>query len=290
MASSNSTCPKCGKPSDAKVSCHECRRAARDNGCRGCGKPLGARRASLCAPCAYSAKPLLPCVGCGERKRLVAHGRCGTCHSVARRAVHGRKLDRFEIVCAGCSRPAVVGKRATRFCTHECWSRHENGKGKAVEVFRRPRVWLGGVVRSVGGGFTSGPCSFCGEGFTGRAGSVYCSPQCGDRAAWKRRYDRKGEFSVSTRTRLSIYERDGWLCQLCCGTVDPSEPTNNRWGHTLDHIIPQSHQLVPDHSPSNLRLAHRLCNSLRGDGTRGVEYGSTSSALPQLGGLQAASA
>jgi hypothetical protein len=36
---------------------------------------------------------------------------------------------------------------------------------------------------------------------------------------------------------------------------------------SLDHIIPQSMQLIPDHSPSNLRLVHRWCNSARGDGT-----------------------
>jgi 5-methylcytosine-specific restriction endonuclease McrA len=34
---------------------------------------------------------------------------------------------------------------------------------------------------------------------------------------------------------------------------------------TLDHIIPQSHMLIPDHSDRNLRLAHRSCNSARGD-------------------------
>ena len=162
MASSNSTCPKCGKPSEAKVSCHECRRTVRDSGCGECGKSLGARRGSVCAPCGYAKKPLMPCAGCGERKRIVARGRCGSCHSRAHRAERGRKLDRFEIICAGCHRPAIVGKSATRFCTHECWSRYENGRGKVVAVYRRPRVWLGGVVPSSGRGFTSGPCVYCG--------------------------------------------------------------------------------------------------------------------------------
>lgn len=290
MASSNSTCPKCGKPSEAKVSCHECRRTVRDSGCGECGKSLGARRGSVCAPCGYAKKPLMPCAGCGERKRIVARGRCGSCHSRAHRAERGRKLDRFEIICAGCHRPAIVGKSATRFCTHECWSRYENGRGKVVAVYRRPRVWLGGVVPSSGRGFTSGPCVYCGGTFTGRGGAVYCSDKCRGNAAWKRRFDRKGEFSVPARTRLSIYERDGWVCQLCDEPVDPGVPTQDRMGHTLDHVVPQSQQLIPDHSPSNLRLAHRICNSLRGDGTREVEYGSTSAALPELGGLQAASA
>jgi hypothetical protein len=37
------------------------------------------------------------------------------------------------------------------------------------------------------------------------------------------------------------------------------------WAPSLDHIEPQSWALIPDHSPANLRLAHRWCNSVRGD-------------------------
>jgi len=36
-------------------------------------------------------------------------------------------------------------------------------------------------------------------------------------------------------------------------------------GPTLDHIVPVSHQLFPDHSVSNLQLAHRICNSIASD-------------------------
>lgn len=31
----------------------------------------------------------------------------------------------------------------------------------------------------------------------------------------------------------------------------------------LDHIVPQSHSDKPNHDPSNLRLAHAVCNTAR---------------------------
>ncbi|WP_433651042.1 HNH endonuclease [Micromonospora zamorensis] len=72
---------------------------------------------------------------------------------------------------------------------------------------------------------------------------------------------------ISRRDRLAIYERDGWICQLCFEPVDREAYHLDDWAPSLDHIIPRSHMLIPDHSPSNLRLAHRWCNAVRGDGT-----------------------
>ena len=63
--------------------------------------------------------------------------------------------------------------------------------------------------------------------------------------------------------RLAIYERDGWVCQLCGGPVDAALSPNDRMGATLDHVVPQSVRV--DHSSANLRLAHRACNSARGN-------------------------
>lgn len=69
---------------------------------------------------------------------------------------------------------------------------------------------------------------------------------------------------ISPADRLAIYERDGWVCQICWGPIDRSV-TNGRLGATLDHIIPRSHTLIPDNSPANLRTAHMSCNAKRGN-------------------------
>jgi hypothetical protein len=116
---------------------------------------------------------------------------------------------------------------------------------------RKPRV------------FVSGPCSWCRELFTiiDQISARYCSKRCLQAA----QRERAGRFKVPGSVRLSVYERDGWICQLCFDSVDRDLPSSDIWSATLDHIVCQSWTDVPDHSPSNLRLAHRWCNSVRGD-------------------------
>jgi len=70
-------------------------------------------------------------------------------------------------------------------------------------------------------------------------------------------------ISLTRRERLAIYERDGWTCGICLEPVDPAVPPNTTWGATLDHIVPRSKG--GNDQPENLRLAHRWCNSVRGD-------------------------
>lgn len=70
-------------------------------------------------------------------------------------------------------------------------------------------------------------------------------------------------FYVSDARRRGIYERDGWICQLCFDPVDASLSGRDLWGATLDHVRCRSWSETPDHSSQNLRLAHRWCNSLR---------------------------
>lgn len=107
----------------------------------------------------------------------------------------------------------------------------------------------------------AGDCAWCSNYFVGRAtcGSAprYCSLRC-------QRYANRGRFTVRPADRLAIYERDGWVCQLCDEPVDRELGPSDLWGATLDHVECQSWG-TPDHSPENLRLAHRWCNSVRGD-------------------------
>lgn len=67
---------------------------------------------------------------------------------------------------------------------------------------------------------------------------------------------------IPPSVRQAIYERDGWVCQLCLDPVDRADLTG-LWAASLDHIIPFSQGGTDE--PENLRLAHRWCNSVRGD-------------------------
>ncbi|WP_208012580.1 HNH endonuclease [Cellulomonas shaoxiangyii] len=73
------------------------------------------------------------------------------------------------------------------------------------------------------------------------------------------------QWGIPLERRLAIYERDGWTCQICGDPVDLlADRQRDDAAPSLDHIIPRSLQAEPDHSDSNLRLAHRGCNARRG--------------------------
>ena len=144
------------------------------------------------------------------------------------------------------------------------WKRDGRTNPRILEFQRRIAKAAAGTT---GGNrvFVFGPCQWCGEVFMAPGGR-YCSVRCKDAAMFKRRSS-GATFSPSPRERFEIYERDGWVCQLCELPVVRDAPHGSSWRPTLDHIVPQATVLVPDHSPSNLRLAHLWCNSARGDGS-----------------------
>lgn len=79
------------------------------------------------------------------------------------------------------------------------------------------------------------------------------------RAPKRRRAERLKKAKRAPIDRGAIFERDEWRCGICGKPVEPADAT-------LDHIVPIS--LGGADEPSNLRLAHSLCNSRRGDGIR----------------------
>lgn len=116
----------------------------------------------------------------------------------------------------------------------------------------RPRTW------------TAGQCAECAEAFvTNQPNTRYCSRLCGKRCE-RRRWKEAAYRTVPATVRRAVYLRDGAVCQLCHEAVDMTLPPESSLGPTLDHIDCQSWSLIPDHRASNLRLAHRLCNSVRG--------------------------
>ena len=86
------------------------------------------------------------------------------------------------------------------------------------------------------------------------------------RAAYRSRYNRrrrlKAEAVQEPYTDLFIAERDGWVCGLCEGEVDPEIQWPDSMSVSIDHIVPLSRG--GDDTPANVRLAHLGCNSARG--------------------------
>ena len=142
--------------------------------------------------------------------------------------------------------------------THAQWLRHYGPPSGSREVaLPVAQVPLSALAE----------CRHCGVPFMvdalGRA-RPYCSQRCRDRAAWGRRKGARGEFTVSSKERRELHERDRWTCRICNESTtreyDPSDPLSP----TLDHIEPRSKG--GSDSAENLRTAHAICNSPRGAG------------------------
>ena len=129
--------------------------------------------------------------------------------------------------------------------------------------------------------FIQGRCSWCEEQFCAPMGK-WCSSKC--KLAEKNALRHPERFNPTPRLRREVYERDGWVCGLCAFPIDRDLSWPHKWSASLDHIIPQSRMLIPDHSASNLRAVHLQCNSMRGDGSNMSEDELRSRVSAELGG------
>ena len=143
--------------------------------------------------------------------------------------------------------------------------------------YRKRRAESGNPVRRKYRRLVCRKCMACGSDFNVPAYVVedgfglYCSRRCANLAKLNLPWDsvpnpelhRRGHW-IDLPDRLAIYERDNWTCHLCGLPVNPNADVQDGDYPTLDHLVPWSTQLVPDNSPSNLKCAHRSCNSRRG--------------------------
>lgn len=220
---------------------------------------------------------------CGQRNRLkpsrvcacgasfvAGSNRAKWCQDCAPRKVEGKRPTGGgeQFACEACGelrrrRP----DSGTRFCDKTCHSlwlaNQPRANASLVPLGVSGPSWRAAGRHARGRGvWVCGRCAWCESSFlTKYAGTVYCTSRCMEAA----KAERRGKFSIRPQVRLAIYKRDGWVCQLCFGPVQPGLPPSDSWAATLDHIECVSWTLIPDHSPANLRLAHRWCNSVRGD-------------------------
>jgi 5-methylcytosine-specific restriction endonuclease McrA len=111
----------------------------------------------------------------------------------------------------------------------------------------------------------AGRCPECGTWFVSTQPEIRsCSKSCAHRAAGSRRRALLRDAFVAPVSRIAIYERDNWTCQLCGKPVDRESVTPSPLAPSIDHIIPLANGGT--HEPANVQCAHFLCNSLKGAG------------------------
>lgn len=83
------------------------------------------------------------------------------------------------------------------------------------------------------------------------------------RARYHKRRARKKKLPADDIRPREVYERDGWICQICFEPVDEKMKWPDPMSPSLDHVIPLSKG--GHHVWENVALAHLDCNVRKGD-------------------------
>lgn len=156
--------------------------------------------------------------------------------------------------CARCGIDIEFRDKRSRHCSTLCRDRDCEGSAKGV----------------------SRACLWCGKTFiASKAPHVYCARECRsladvdrNREAYNRRNAarrarERNAGTDETFTRTEIFDRDGWICQLCLSPIDWNLSGRGRFAPALDHILPLNQG--GKHQRSNVWAAHSGCNASKQD-------------------------
>ncbi len=101
---------------------------------------------------------------------------------------------------------------------------------------------------------------------------TYCSNDCYRQSDYGKLIRRQGKTRRRARQRnakteivdpLVVAKRDKYKCHICRKRVNMDLDVQDSYSPTMDHLIPIS--LGGDNTYANIRLAHRICNSRKGN-------------------------
>ena len=160
----------------------------------------------------------------------------------------------LAVVCAQCLTGFESSRSDARFCSQRClsaWGRsHEKGKCSIAECDRPIRA--------------KGMCSKHYKA-TMRADGRLKNPPWDDKAKarWRARKERmRGDSDAETFSFHEVFDRDGWVCGICSGPVDPDLKWPDPLSVSLDHIVPVSRG--GKHRRDNAQCSHLRCNVSKG--------------------------
>ena len=155
--------------------------------------------------------------------------------------------------CLSCLKPIPLGSK--KFCSRECQRFNSM-------LFKLPK---NAILRKCQ------ECN-CDSYFRQR----YCSSKCRSKAqrrtetykSYKRAQSRKRRARKRNAHNETVYlqviaQRDKYKCHICRRNVKMNLDNTDKYSPTMDHLIPLS--LGGDHTYANIRLAHRTCNSSKGN-------------------------
>lgn len=162
------------------------------------------------------------------------------------------RTKKFARKCERCGIGFNARYSRARFCSSKCW--------------RKTTRTLKDQVRK---------CAVCEREFTPKAkAQKHCGLACSSAKRGDPERSRTREYALKNKRRAklresgqfierrAIFERDGWMCQLCGEPVTDGLHYTHPMCATLDHIVPIA--LGGEHVQENVQLAHMRCNSRKG--------------------------
>jgi predicted nucleic acid-binding Zn ribbon protein len=254
------TCIVCNKPltgRQRKCCSSSCHGRAWNNAKR--GKPLDAWSwipQDTCPQCGKSTENrAAQAKYCSKRCRWDASHKMQKARAQQQKRMQGLPIPGDMVPCDNpqCFNAAIyVYLRA--FCSDDCQqyvqrNKHWLGDGPSTRIHFHPCPDCSRIVLRRSHGGSSKPCTPC---------RVIRNKAMNARKNHARRVAGEPVLSVN-----EIAERDGCRCHICHRKVDMSLSGKAKWGPTIEHIVPVSQGGTND--PGNLALAHRYCNTARGN-------------------------
>lgn len=151
-------------------------------------------------------------------------------------------------VCVNCNKEYETHSTSSKYCSYGC--RYE------YKVKQKP-------VHNI-------KCKECGKWFSStNKRKTYCSTKCGDKhdnrlkeMRRRKRIRRNGKIDWDISVERLV-KRDNGICYLCGEKVKVNANTNDDYYPSIEHVLPISKGGT--HTWNNVKLAHRICNSLKAD-------------------------
>lgn len=147
---------------------------------------------------------------------------------------------------------------------------HRDRRSRHCSTLCRNRDYEGSVIGTIRA------CLQCESPFSPTKNPhVYCTKRCRDLADVARNREDYNRRNAARRarermadvgddfTRIEIFDRDGWICQLCLAPIDWRLSGRGRFAPALDHVIPLNRG--GKHARDNVQAAHSGCNARKRD-------------------------
>lgn len=217
--------------------------------------------------------PSKSCTADGCDRALRAKGMCSTHYNQASTTRHKKAM----VQCVVCGTHVAKHSAGSRqpVCGDACrwWVNPMSVKVCPVPRTHRAHPEYGSLVVRASIALSPWPervrpfvsvlCVVCHVPYLARHAGKYCSLPCLWKAKGQARRARMCGAYVSHVSNGMIFERDGWICQLCGELVDRTARVPDPKAPTLDHVIALANGGT--HEPSNVQLACFQCNCIKGD-------------------------